>query len=74
MSMSLLDQYGQQKIGEHHCNGRREDIAPKAFTALVLILDIHKPFASNGRTYCDSCAPTMYPCPTVKAVYEALED
>lgn len=57
----------------------REDCAPKAFTALQTILEIHEPFTlpNSGHVGCDHCShvPVFvdYPCPTVAALVTALE-
>jgi hypothetical protein len=54
--------------------------APHAFAALRAVLDIHKPSSRviDKWTYCYHCSDSNgdclpWPCPTVRAITEALE-
>ncbi len=46
---------------------------PRALAALRAVLGLHKPFHVHGRLgTCGHCGSPSYPCPTVRAISDAL--
>lgn len=55
---------------------RRTAIAPEAIAALRAVLTIHQPVPEVSNPWCMECTDEYvanYPCPTVRAITEALD-
>jgi hypothetical protein len=72
----LIDAYAAEEIwGGYDCENSRAENAPKAFAALLAVLDLHV----NDLGDCRECGvdateePIPWPCATIRAITTALE-
>lgn len=75
----LLDAYAAEQLDDDYRHSSRESFAPAAFTALRAVLDQHPMVYLDEGFVCHRCThltddkPTMWPCPTVQVITNALE-